>query len=132
MKKTIKILAFLLFVLLVFGYLNFFSSIVFPWQKAEAIKTTLIWGGLAELPKEAENLNIEKSGSMFTRTFTIEFKAEQKKIENWILNSKRLKESKPKVKGVNKTYEIYPGENESLGGKVSIEKGKVTIRMSWS
>jgi hypothetical protein len=132
MKKTIKILASLLFVLLVFGYLNFFSSIVFPWQKAEAIKTTLNWGGLAELPKEVENLSVEKSGSIFTRTFTIEFKADEKQIENWILNSKRLKKSKPKIKGVNKTYEVFPGENESLGGKVSVEKEKVTIRMSWS
>jgi hypothetical protein len=132
MKKTIKILVSLLFVLLVFGYLNFFSSIVFPWQKAEAIKTTLNWGGLAELPKEAESLSVEKSGSMFTRTFTIEFNAEQKEIENWILNSKRLKNNKPKVKGINETYEIYPGENESFGGKVTVEMGKVTIRMSWS
>jgi hypothetical protein len=132
MKKTIKILASLLFVFLVFTYFNFFSSIVFPWQKTEVIKTTLNWGGLAELPKEAENLNVEKSGSMFTRTFIIEFNSDQKEIEKWILNSKRLKNNKPKVKGVNETYEIYPGENESLGGKVSIEKGKVTIRISWS
>ncbi|PZX91877.1 hypothetical protein DOS84_18255 [Flavobacterium aquariorum] len=117
---------------MVFTYLNFFSNIIFPWQKTEAIKTTLNWGGLAKLPKEAENLSVEKSGSMFTRTFTIEFNADQKEIENWILNSKRLKDNKPKVKGVNETYEIYPGENESLGGKVSIEKGKVTIHMSWS
>ncbi|WP_396187069.1 hypothetical protein [Flavobacterium sp.] len=132
MKKTIKILASLLFFILVFGYLNFFSSIVFPWQKAEAIKVTLNWGGLAELPKGAENLSVKKNGSMFTRTFTIEFDANQKEIENWILNSKRLKNNKPKVKGVNKTYEIYPGENESFGGKVSVENRKVTIRMSWS
>lgn len=132
MKNKTIILALLLLFLLVFTYLNFFSTIVFPWQKAEAIKTTLNWGGLAELPEGAENLSVEKSGSMFTRTFTIEFDADQKEIENWILNSKRLIENKPKVKGVNKTYEIYPGENKSLGGKVSIEKGKVIIRMSWS
>ncbi|WP_417940366.1 hypothetical protein [Flavobacterium sp. RS13.1] len=132
MKQTIKILASILFALLAYAYLNFFTSIVFPWQKTEAIKTTLNWGGLSELPKEAENISVEKSGSMFTRTFTIEFKADQTAIENWILNSKRLKDNKPKVKGVNKTYEIYPGENESLGGKVNVEKGKVTIRMSWS
>ncbi|MFM2213647.1 MAG: hypothetical protein RL427_910 [Bacteroidota bacterium] len=132
MKKTIKIIASLLFVLLVCAYLNFFSSIVFPWQKTEAIKTTLNWGGLAELPKEAENLSVAKSGSMFTRTFTIEFNADQKEIENWILNSNRLKNNKPNLKGVNEIYNIYPGENESLGGKVIIEKGKVIIRMSWS
>ncbi len=132
MKKTIKILASLLFVILVFGYLNIFSSIVFPWQKEEAIKATLNWGGLAELPKEAENLSVKKSGNMFTRTFTIEFNADQKEIENWILNSKRLKNNKPKAKGLNETYEIYTGENESFGGKVSLENGKVKIQMSWS
>ena len=132
MTKTIKIFTSLLLVLLVFGYLNFFSSIVFPWQQAEAIKTTLDWGGLANLPKKAENIKVEKSGSMFNRTFIIEFNATKKEIEKWILYSKRLKENKPLVKGVNETYEIYPGENESLGGKVNVEKGKVTIRMSWS
>lgn len=132
MKKTIKILASLLFVVLVFTYLNFFSSIVFPWQKTEAIKTTLNWGGLAELPKKAENLNVEKSGSMFTRTFTVEFNADQKEIEDWIQNSKRLKNNTPKASGKNKIYEIYPGEKESLGGKVTIENDKVIIQMSWS
>jgi hypothetical protein len=132
MKQTIKILASILFAVLAYAYLNFFSSFVFPWQKAEAIKTTLNWGGLAELPKELENLSVEKSGSMFTRTFIIEFNANQREIENWILNSKRLKANKPKIEGENETYEIYPGENESLGGKVNIEKGKVTIKMSWS
>lgn len=132
MKKTIKILSSLLLVVLVFGYLNIFSSIVFPWQKEEAIKATLNWGGLAELPKEAENLSVKKSGSIFTRTFTIEFSTNQKEIENWIQNSKRLKNNKPKEKGVNETYEIYPGENGSFGGKVSVENGKVKIRMSWS
>ena len=132
MRKTIKILGSLLFLLLVFVYLNFFSTIVFPWQEKDIIETTLNWGGLAELPKEAENLTVEKEGSAFTRTFIVTFKANQKEIENWILNSKRLKNNKPKVKGLNETYEIYPGENESFGGKVSVENRKVTIRMSWS
>ena len=34
------------------------------------------------------------------------------------------------VDGVS--FEIYPGEKESLGGKVEIEKNKVKIKMSWS
>ncbi|MBG7612938.1 hypothetical protein IU405_11835 [Polaribacter sp. BAL334] len=132
MRKTIKILGSLLFLLLVFVYLNFFSSFIFPWQEKDAIQTTLNWGGLAELPKEAENLTVEKEGSAFTRTFIVKFNANQKEIENWILNSKRLKNNKPKVSGETKSYEVHPGENESFGGKVSVEKGLVTIRMSWS
>ena len=129
-KKKIIILG--LFLFLGFAYLNFFSSIVFPWQKESVIQTTLNWGGLAELPKEIENLSVEKDGSLFSRTFIIEFNASQNEIQNWIINSKRLKNNMPKVHNEIKTYEINPGENESFGGKVSIEKGKVIICMSWS
>jgi hypothetical protein len=132
MKRTIKIVATLLFILSVFLYLNFFSSFVFPWQKEDAIKTTLYWGGLAKLPIEMENIKVRKEGSAFSRTFIIEFNATQKQIENWIINSKRLKNNFPKVNGENKTYEIFPGENESFGGKVNIENGKVNIKISWS
>lgn len=129
--KILKIFGSLLFLLLVFIYLNFFSSIVFPWQKENAIQTTLNWGGLAELPNGTENLSVEKDGSMFTRTFIIKFNANQTEIENWILNSKRLKNNKPKVRDEIKIYEIYPGEKESFGGKVIVENGTVIIRMSW-
>jgi hypothetical protein len=132
MKKTIKIIGLLLLLISTFLYLDLFSSIVFPWQRKEAIETTLNWGGLAELPKEAEIVNVEKEGSAFTRTFIVEFKATESEIENWILKSKRLKNTGPKMRGQIKTYEIYPGEDKSLGGKVNVENGKVTIRMSWS
>ena len=132
MNKKIKIIGLLLFLVSIFIYLDLFSSIVFPWQRKEAIETTLNWGGLAELPKEAEIVNVKKLGSAFTRTFIVEFKLNQSEIENWIQKSKRLKNTEPKMWGQTKTYEIHPGENESLGGKVSVENGKVTIRMSWS
>lgn len=132
MKKTIKIIGILLFIVSIFLYLDLFSNFVFPWKKKEAIETTLNWGGLAELPKEAEIVNVEKEGSIFTRTFIVEFKASQSEIENWILKSKRLKNTEPKMRGQTKTYEIHPGEDESIGGNVSVENGKVTIRMSWS
>ena len=80
-KKKIIILG--LFLFLGFAYLNFFSSIVFPWQKESVIQTTLNWGGLAELPKEIENLSVEKDGSLFSRTFIIEFN-EKYEYSNYI------------------------------------------------
>lgn len=132
MKKTLIIIGLFLITILIYLYLNLFSNIVFPWQKKVAIETTLNWGGLAELPKEAEIINIEKEGNAFTRTFIIEFKANKSEINNWILKSKRLKNTVPKIRGAIKTYEIYPGEDESLGGKVSVENEKVIVRMSWS
>jgi hypothetical protein len=132
MKTKIKIIGSLLFAFLLFVYLNFFSGFVFPWQKMDAIQTTLSWGGLAELPKVSENLTVEKDGGIFTRSFKIQFKANQSEINSWISKSKRLKDNLPKVKGERKIFDIYPGEKESFGGNVTVEKGMVTIRMSWS
>ena len=129
-KKKIIISFFILF--LGFAYIYFFSSFVFPWQKNNVIQTTLNWGGLAEFPEKIENLSIEKDGNLFSRTFLIEFNANQIEIQNWIIKSKRLKNNIPEVHDEIKTYKIYPGENGSFGGKVSIDKGKVIICMSWS
>ena len=132
MKKIIKIIGSFFILTLLFLYYNFFSSYIFPWQEKEAITTTLNWGGLAKLPNEMEDFSIRKSGSLFTRSFKIEFDASQKEIENWISNSKRLHENKPTVSGTTKIYLISPGENESFGGTVIVENNSVKINMSWS
>lgn len=89
-------------------------------------------GGLSELPIDAENIEIERRGSMFTRQYIIEFNSSEAEIEKWIEKSKRLKNNIPKTEGKAKVYEIYPGEEEAMGGKVKIEKDKVSINMSWS
>lgn len=104
-----------------------------PWKKKEAIQATLEMGGLNELPNGIKNLQIDKRGSTFTRQFIIEFELDDsKKIDDWIKKSKRLKDNVPKIKGNIKVYEIYPGENDSYGGKVEIKDKKVRIDMSWS
>ncbi|MEW5677219.1 hypothetical protein ABGT15_12970 [Flavobacterium enshiense] len=132
MKNTIKIISPILFLLMIFVYLNYFSSYVFPWQKEDAIQTTLNWGGLAKLPNNIENLKVQKEGTLFTRTFIIEFSTNKNEVENWIANSKRLKSNIPKLRRKNKIYDVYPGENESFGGTVKIEGNNVSIKMSWS
>lgn len=132
MKNVIKIIVFIIFLAIFYFYINFFTSFVFPWEKKEAIETTLNWGGLSELPSNVKILIVKKEGSFFTRTFIIEFISTEKQINEWILNSKRLKNNSPKIKDENKTYEIYPGENNSFGGKVYIDKNLVKIKMSWS
>jgi hypothetical protein len=131
-KSVLKILSliFVLFIALI--YLNFFSNIVFPWKKDVAINTTLNWGGLSKLPDNMENLEIEKRGSAFSRQFIIKFCSDQKEIQKWILNSKRLKNNIPQINKKTKVYEISPGENGALGGKVEIEGTKVLINISWN
>lgn len=114
-------------------YIYISNSYVLPWEKEEVIQTTLEWGGLAGLPSEIENLNIEKKGSLFTRQFIIEFEInDSNELNEWIKQSKRLKNNLPKIKDNKKVYEIYPGENNAMGGKVEIEDTQVRIDMSWS
>lgn len=111
-------------------YLEAFSSYVFPWDKKEAVATTLTWGGLAPLP--TDDITIEEKGSMFTRQFMIEFTAGKDEIEKWIKNSKRLQNNNPTQSGSNVIYKIYPGEEGSFGGTVKVDGTKVIINMSWS
>ncbi|MEN2401192.1 hypothetical protein GKZ90_0015495 [Flavobacterium sp. MC2016-06] len=130
--KIIKTIYVILFLLFAFVYLDYFSSFVMPWQKEDAIKCTLLWGGLREFPKDAAIIKIRKYGSLFTRQFKIEFTSSKPEIEKWILESKRLKKNIPEIKGKTKIYQIHPGEDDSYGGEVKIEGNTVYISMSWS
>lgn len=119
--------------ILFLAYIYISNAYVLPWEKKEAIQATLEMGGLNELPSGIKNLQIDKRGSIFTRQFIIEFEFEDsKEIDNWIKQSKRLKNNVPKIKDNIKTYEIFPGENDAYGGKVEIQDKKVRIDMSWS
>lgn len=131
MKKAFKTLLSLSAIALLTFYLLVFSNIVFPWQKDNAIKTTLEWSGLIELPVENKNINITKQGSMFTRQYILEFTANTKEIENWIKKSEKLK--KIPVKEIGKT-EIYnvDGEKGAMGGTLKIKDSLVILNMSWS
>ncbi|MTE27281.1 hypothetical protein [Winogradskyella ouciana] len=118
---------------LFFTYIYISSIYVLPWEKQEAIEATIEMGGLDELPQGIKNLSIKKRGSIFTRQYIIEFELDNaKEIDNWIKRSKRLKDNIPKIKGNTKTFEIYPGENDSYGGEVEINDNKIRIDMSWS
>lgn len=113
-------------------YINYFSSFVMPWQKEDAIKCALSWGQLEKLPQNAEIIDMEKRGSIFTRQFIIEFESSESEIKKWMLRSKGFKNVIPKTLKNTKTYEIHPKELESYGGKVEITGNKVLINMSWS
>lgn len=131
MSKT-KIIVFFSFVMMFSFYLNYFSPLVMPWYKEDAIKSTLTWGGLAQLPKDADVTKMRKYGSFFTREFVIEFTSSKVEIEKWITKSKRLRYNCPKMKLNIKVYEIHPGELKSYGGEVKVAGNKVIIHMSWS
>jgi len=131
-NTVLKILSMIFVLFIAIIYLNFFSNIVFPWKKEEAINTTLNWGGLSKLPDNIKNIEIEQRGSSITRQFIIKFNSDQNEIQKWILNSKRLKNNIPKINNKTKIYEIYPGENGAIGGKIEIDGKEVLINMSWN
>ena len=113
----------------------YFTNTIMPWKRNSAIETTLLWGGLAELPDQANNLKVQTTGGMFTRTFHLEFNLSEQQLKKWIAMSNRLKELTPLTQsdGTN-LYEIYPGEDGAIGGTVLInfQKGNVKIKMAWS
>ncbi len=132
MKKLFGIFSVFLILSIVSLYIIFFSNYVMPWDKEEAIKTTLNWCGLRELPKNSEIITLEKRVSIFTRQFIVEFVSSENEIKDWIKKSKRLKNNQPKLNSNKVIYEIYPGEDDSYGGKVEIKNDTVKINMSWS
>ena len=133
-KLVIKIMkVFIVSFTLILCYFYISNSYVFPWEKQNVIETTLEWGRLNKLPNEIKNLTIEKRGNPFTRQFIIDFEVnDPNEIDLWIKQSKRLKDNFPKIKGNVKIYEVYPGEQKSIGGTVKIQGEKVRINMSWS
>ena len=133
-KLVIKIIkVFIVSFTLILCHFYISNSYVFPWEKQNVIQTTLEWGGLYKLPSEIKNLTIEKRGNPFTRQFIIDFEVnDPNEIDLWIKQSKRLKDNFPKINSNVKIYEVYPGEQKSIGGTVEIQGEKVKINMSWS
>ena len=111
------------------------SNYMFPWRVNESIKYTLLWGGLADLPDNVTDFDIEMSGSAFTRTFDMQFTSSNEELKSWVNKSKRLKNNTPIVLSefISK-YEIYPGEEKAVGGWVQIDwqKHEVKIHIVWS
>ncbi|HEY3403643.1 MAG TPA: hypothetical protein VGK59_09670 [Ohtaekwangia sp.] len=111
----------------------YFANIVMPWDRAEAIETALTWGGLENLPDNADITSVDTKGSMFTREFIIEFNCGQEELEEWIQNSGLTKLTPRTDDNGLKVYQVT-GQEGSIGGHVYIdnEKGNVIIDMSWS
>lgn len=63
LRKIIIAFSLLTAIFTLYIYLQFFSGYIFPWNKKEAVQTTLEWGGLAPLPVSANDVTIEKRGS---------------------------------------------------------------------
>lgn len=111
-----------------------FANIVMPWDKQEAIDTALKWGGLAELPHDAEVVKVATEGSMFSRQFIVTFKGNREGIDAWVKRGKDRE--KWEVYEDNSEFIKYyiRGRGGAIGGGLTVFKNepKVIIDMSWS
>lgn len=98
------------------------------------IKTALEWGGLAELPANAKEIDIRQEGSAFTREFILMFTSDSLQIEDWILKSPGLQFVQSLLLNDGRMEYHVDGQAGSIGGTVYIDKknGKVLIDVSWS
>ena len=138
LKKIMIIIVTLFLLLLVWVLIEWGANskgIVLPWHKQNAIATTLKWGGLHILPKDAKNIKISTEGEMFSRSFTLTFKSSKENILTWCKESLSLKTLTPDINNSNVIKYIVPiGKDGSIGGwvEISVESWYVKIYMAWS
>ena len=132
MTKKVFILFSLVSILILLCYTLLFSNYVFPWQKKNAIETTLVWSGIVSLPVNYDEVTVTQEGSVFTRQFVLEFETSKENIEKWVKTDKGFKNVSFTTKYNRTIYDFHPGKESSYGGTVTIQNNKVLINMSWS
>lgn len=132
MSRKAAIFFSLLSIIVIGTTVMLFSNYVFPWQKKNAIETTLNWAGLSKLPVNGDDVSVIKKGSMFTRQFVLEFETTQENIENWIKTEVSFRNISFTTKNNRTIYNFHPGKENSFGGTITIQNNKVLINMSWS
>ena len=105
-----------------------------PINKRSAVRTTVEWARLAELPDSKRDLRVEILGSPFTREFRISFRDEPATISAWIKASPGPASVSPVTDP--KGWSVY---QYSAGGgancsevRVSPSGQEVIVRTCWS
>jgi hypothetical protein len=99
------------------------------------VSAALEWSRMLPVPASATNINLQTSGSMFSRSFVLEFDAPLADIEKWFAAS-------PGTTGksfdtviqdkLGKVYDIKPGGGAQRANLTIIPSGHVRIDVSWS
>lgn len=121
------------FLALVGGWFAF--SVASPLNRRSAIRTTLEWARLAPFPVPASSLNVQVSGSMFTRQFRISFEGEPQKIQEWLDASPGTRGLQPLAEKDSAGWFVYSIDPaHGLIAEVHLSPGKrqVTVIAVWS
>ncbi|MBT8364679.1 MAG: hypothetical protein KJP23_08230 [Deltaproteobacteria bacterium] len=101
--------------------------------KESAIETTIEWARLAPLPVSHSGVDVEVTGSIFTRGFRVSFSTAPDQLESWLSASEGIADAEIYQEGDFDRYAIRPG-----GGAMFAEvranryTGDVYIRTFWS
>ncbi|WP_426491727.1 hypothetical protein [Hymenobacter sp. 102] len=108
---------------------------VMPWNKAEAINTTLEWGGLAALPVPVSEVEIKKVDGSFSQKFSLRFKCDYAAQRRWIHSSSGLKNGRLQAvtgEGASSTFCLHPNQDGVYGGTLTIRGQEVELQMKRS
>ncbi len=121
-KVSIALLILIAITLAVLGY-----------NRHSAIQTAIAWARVAPLPVTSICVDVETSGSMFTREITLSFTPTESQLFNWLIDSDGISDAERISSGDVTRYLVLPGEGAQFA-EVSIDEaiGLVTIRAYWS
>jgi hypothetical protein len=127
-SRLIIVLMAALAVIVIAGYLYLQNA-----NYRSALDTTKQWARLSDFPSSATNVRVKTSGSMFTREFTVTFRAPLEDIDSWLQESPGTAESTPKADGSIRRFTIKPGGGAQHAElEVDDDAGLVRINVWWS
>ena len=98
-----------------------------------ALDKTREWARMADFPASATNIDVEITGSMFTREFVVLFDAPAADINNWLAQSAGTAGVTPESSNGVRKYAIEPGGGAQFAEiQVDDNENRVRIRTYWS
>jgi hypothetical protein len=103
------------------------------WNERSALHTALEWARLAPLPRDAENVELQVRGGMFTRTFEVTFTTSERGRDNWLKLSPGIRDAEKTRVEDSTHYEIVPSGGAARAYvRVDENSRVVTIFSQWS
>lgn len=102
-------------------------------NEKSAIETALLWSRMAPLPAEITELQVETTGSSFSREFTISFRANKEVIQKWIDASDGPQDAQVAFDDELTIYQIVPGEGAQFA-ELTVDWTTLIVKLNtyWS
>ena len=99
----------------------------------DGIAATKKWARINEFPASATNIDVEITGSIFTREFVVTFEASIADIDQWLTQTPGTATVTPAIENGIRKYTIEPGGGAQYAEiQVDETKQRVRIRAFWS